>query len=221
MDAPQSWNRYAYVLGNPLALIDPLGFDGEGCMIDGRAGFCVTSAPGDPGGAPTAGSGDGGLGQLPFGGLGPSNGDPGSSGGGGSHGGNSSGTSARIQCATQFGRNHSLAAGVGAIFGDKVGNNFVTQLFLGNTVSSLAKIGTDIFGGTTPTGSQIASMAIKGAGQGIPDLPPTPSGRPERRHQPLTPTPLSYSRITSFASRYRLNLTRTQPRPNLLRQSQW
>ncbi len=87
--------------------------------------------------------------------------------------GNTSAGGSRIECATQFGRSHSLAAGVGAIFGDKVGNNFVTQLFLGNTVSSLAKIGTDIFGGTAPDARQVASMAIKGAGQGIPGLPPT------------------------------------------------
>jgi hypothetical protein len=44
---------------------------------------------------------------------------------------------------------------------------------LGNTVSSLAKIGTDIFGNTSPDASQVAGMAIKGAGQGIPGLPPT------------------------------------------------
>jgi hypothetical protein len=87
--------------------------------------------------------------------------------------GNSSGVSARIQCATQFGRNHSLAAGVGAVFGDKVGNNFGTQLFLGNTVSSLAKIGTDIFDGTSPDARQVASTALKGAGQGLPGLPST------------------------------------------------
>ncbi len=28
---PQSWNRYAYVLNNPLALIDPLGLADDGC----------------------------------------------------------------------------------------------------------------------------------------------------------------------------------------------
>jgi hypothetical protein len=27
---PQSWNRYAYVLNNPLAMVDPTGMDG-GC----------------------------------------------------------------------------------------------------------------------------------------------------------------------------------------------
>jgi RHS repeat-associated protein len=29
---PQSWNRYAYVLNNPLALIDPLGLEDAGCF---------------------------------------------------------------------------------------------------------------------------------------------------------------------------------------------
>src|ERR1700739_4724814 len=92
--------------------------------------------------------------------------------------------SSRIQCATQFGRAHSLAACAGAIFGDKVGNNFFTQLFLGNTVSSLAKIGTDILESTTPSAPQIASMALKGASQGIPGLPRT-FNRSSAQHERL------------------------------------
>jgi RHS repeat-associated protein len=35
MSNPQSWNRYAYVFNNPLALVDPLGLcDGEGLTPD-------------------------------------------------------------------------------------------------------------------------------------------------------------------------------------------
>jgi RHS repeat-associated protein len=150
---PQSWNRYGYVQNAPTFLIDPFGL-----------GNCPEELRGDCG--PTAGGGSGPTGYDPV--------DTGNSGGhdqtgpGGSSRGGGAGRVSRVQCATQFGRNHSLAAGAGAIFGDKVGNNFVTQLFLGNTVSSVFKIGTDIFGGTTPTGSQVAGMALKGAAQGIP-----------------------------------------------------
>ena len=77
-------------------------------------------------------------------------------------------TQTRLVCAEKFGQAHSLAAGLGFFFGDKVENNFATQLFLGNSVSSLFKIGTDISGGTTPTGSQLASTVLKGGAQGIP-----------------------------------------------------
>lgn len=164
---PQSWNRYAYVLNNPVNFIDPLGLT----VCDANGNNCYDSV------TVTAGGGWGG-GSGVFGGAGGGGTDSPPSlifRGGGGGGGNSSsgGVSGRIQCATQFGRDHSLAAGVGAVFGNKVGNNFFTQLFLGNTVSSLAKIGTDVFDGTVPTGSQVASMAIKGAGQGIPGLPRT------------------------------------------------
>jgi RHS repeat-associated protein len=33
---PQSWNRYAYVQNNPLALIDPLGLDDQSCDMPGE-----------------------------------------------------------------------------------------------------------------------------------------------------------------------------------------
>jgi RHS repeat-associated protein len=31
---PQSWNRYAYVVNNPTGLVDPLGLDFFGCLLD-------------------------------------------------------------------------------------------------------------------------------------------------------------------------------------------
>ncbi len=55
---PQSWNRYAYVLNNPLALVDPLGL----CIIDGTEysdDFC--------GGVGGGGSGGGGGGVPLYG----------------------------------------------------------------------------------------------------------------------------------------------------------
>jgi RHS repeat-associated protein len=57
--SPQSWNRYAYVLGSPLGMADPLGFggcDANGCTAEGKApcptgsvysnGQCVDICPG-------------------------------------------------------------------------------------------------------------------------------------------------------------------------------
>ena len=44
---PQSWNRYAYVLNNPLALIDPLGLDWlTDCLSHNRAAVCFDNAMG-------------------------------------------------------------------------------------------------------------------------------------------------------------------------------
>ncbi len=168
MGNPQSWNRYAYVFDSPLDFTDPLGLCGGGPGIvttsvngvsTGSTIFISAACPDDPS---SSGGGGLGLGGRGFAGGGPFSEAPSDRP---KHNGGS-----RIECATKFGQNHSLAAAVGAVLGDKVGNNFVTQLLLGNTVSSLAKIGTDIFGSTSPDARQVASMALKGAGQGIPGL---------------------------------------------------
>jgi RHS repeat-associated protein len=63
---PGSWNQYAYTMGDPINLNDPLGFDGEGpsyCDIYGpidphcNPNYCpqgICDADGDPGnGVPT------------------------------------------------------------------------------------------------------------------------------------------------------------------------
>ncbi len=152
---PQSLNRYAYVFNNPLGLIDPSGL--TTCDANGKNCYDSVTVNGDTGVVSWADGGVFGNGSGHFAPL------LDQTGGGG--------TSARFQCAIKFGQNHSLAAGIGAIFGDSVGNNFVTQLLLGNTASSLVKIGTDIFDGTAPDARQVASMALKGVGQGIPNLP--------------------------------------------------
>ena len=70
----RSWNRYAYVLGNPLALTDPDGqdpncgpsgsWDGEGCTA-GPGGQPVNTNPMDSCAYASTGSGDASCGSLP------------------------------------------------------------------------------------------------------------------------------------------------------------
>ena len=59
--SPQSWNRYAYVNNNPLAMIDPFGDDGcyawmETCTINGTPG--VGTSGGGPSGLLNQGGGN-------------------------------------------------------------------------------------------------------------------------------------------------------------------
>jgi RHS repeat-associated protein len=60
---PQGWNRYAYVLNNPLAMVDPLGLDDDECYDEG----CPDGDDGDEGG----GGGNGGGGGVGAVGSGP------------------------------------------------------------------------------------------------------------------------------------------------------
>jgi len=156
---PQSMNRYSYVRNDSPNLIDPLGLHWE-CVtitVNGISGGESCTWVDDPGVSGGGGAGWGGRPRpapyldSPDANIGP--------------------REARILCAIKFGQSHSLAAAVGAIFGDKIGNNFVTQLLLGNSASSLVKIGNDIFGSTSPDARQVAGMYLKGVGQGIPNLP--------------------------------------------------
>lgn len=71
---PQSWNRYAYVVGNPLELVDPLGLDD--CLDGSTADLCVDGGSGPPvdlldvmyapGGALGGGGGTPGSSNKPF-----------------------------------------------------------------------------------------------------------------------------------------------------------
>ena len=65
---PQSWNRYAYVLNNPLTLVDPLGL--YRCWDPITNNYCGAGDPGD--GGPGGGRGGGiGGGSGPGGGAWP------------------------------------------------------------------------------------------------------------------------------------------------------
>ena len=60
---PQSFNRYAYVLNNPLGLIDPVGLDPGDCFLTGLSGNSCSitvsgNPPGSPGGPSESGPGD-------------------------------------------------------------------------------------------------------------------------------------------------------------------
>ncbi|MGB6471976.1 MAG: hypothetical protein WBE88_14060, partial [Candidatus Acidiferrales bacterium] len=73
--------------------------------------------------------------------------------------------SSRLVCAANYGDNHSLAAATGAT---SPTGKFISNLFLGNSVSGIVEIGNDIFGNGTPTGQQAATVLLSGGGQGIP-----------------------------------------------------
>jgi len=169
---PQSLNRYAYALNNPTTLTDPLGLDTQPCMIDGQEGLCTTTT--------AAGSSDDYLlwpvwqfdfcAAFPFacGAPQPAFGFGGGGGGGGAP--TPKPTPAplrptipqRLACAANFGDTHSFAGLLG------IQHNLVGNLFLGNSVSGIVELGQTVFGSAAPTGGQIATTLLGGAGQGVP-----------------------------------------------------
>jgi RHS repeat-associated protein len=57
---PQSWNRYAYVLNNPMASIDPLGLEEDACDDGSTVCYDGFSGGGGGGGGDDGGGGGGG-----------------------------------------------------------------------------------------------------------------------------------------------------------------
>ena len=180
---PQTWNRYAYVNNNPTNLVDTLGL----CVLNG--GEPVSAGKDEDGNYIYTFATDNVPCPISWyfvnndpSPIYPRNGG-GSGGGGGGGGTGSNGTFRRLpnitvgnggsgvqrfNCASQFGSNHSIAAAFGAQ------NNFVANLFGGNSVSGLANLALFISGSATPTASQLASIPLKGAAQGIPVPPGNP-----------------------------------------------
>ena len=192
---PQTWNGYVYGVNSPLSEVNPSGLDPVTPPIFKGTGICGPECFNNflnlnPG---CVAYGTEGCISAPqpvtIGGSGPG-GNSGGSGGSGSgvaqfytsvglQSGSSpvsnsvssvpakSGTQ-RLACAANFGQNHSIAAAFGAQ------NNFVANLFGGNSVSGLVNLGLFVSGSKTPTASQLASIPLKGAAQGIPVPPGNP-----------------------------------------------
>ncbi|HEV2177375.1 MAG TPA: RHS repeat-associated core domain-containing protein [Terriglobia bacterium] len=159
---PESWNRYAYALNRPTSLTDRSGLlddpacdnldpdmDGDSFGSDPEEGFeggqmCIQIAPIIPP-----------LPIPPVPKTPPHQPPPPPP---------KMTMAQRMACAAQFGDNHSLAAPF------QSGNataNFLTNAFLGNVFSGAEVLGQTIFGNETPTGSQVATTLVGGAGLGI------------------------------------------------------
>jgi RHS repeat-associated protein len=186
---PQTWNMYAYVGNNPLTYTDPSGMGFWSSLLD-AAGFATRIAldfltfGGNEIFRATLGSGGGGSITScggPLGNCGSIGGVFSEESGLGSVQDPSSFVfgfegSSRLACASDFGSDHSIAAGVGALF-PAVNNNaaakFTVGLFGGNTVSGLINLGLYVGGQKAPGAEDLAKIPLKGVGQGIP-LPPGP-----------------------------------------------
>ncbi len=174
---PQSLNRYAYALNNPVSNIDPLGLScihtDDGTTVDNGDGKGCSEMNNNPQEVNVSGSGPGtadyytGLMQLAayasmYAMIGAVSGD-------GTGGGDGSATPhgfwARLNCASDYGDAHSIAAG---IYAGKGNPDFVTNLFLGNAMSAFADLGLILAGERAPTASSFATHSLIGIGQGIP-----------------------------------------------------
>lgn len=181
--SPQSLNRYAYVINNPINALDPNGAESvivDGCN-DGTGYVCFRVIDGSRWdwnirSAPSHGGGDGGR---------ASGGSGGSGGGGGSnHSAANNDTSKQIRCARKAAANNGVAAvtdGLGAIPGGGQGLA-LTQLIAGGVsyVNSVATMnsGNSGWNSAGAVGSVVSNQvtmtnaALKSVGMTMPKLIP-------------------------------------------------
>jgi hypothetical protein len=153
--------------------IDPLGLscvhtddgvtvdnlDGKGCSEMDNTPDQVNVSDKGPGSTDTSSLNH--LGSLGY----PGGANGGGGGGGAGGGGMATRIWARINCAVNFGDEHSIAAG---IYAGKGKPDFVTNLFLGNAASGIMNLFLFVSGKKMPTGADAATVVLSGGGQGVP-----------------------------------------------------
>ena len=200
---PQSLNRYACVLNNPLSLVDPLGLSGDdGCTWDGKTLTCPAPPPVQPGSSVGSSPGGGGCVGVVLSGIDEGNcASGGSAGGGVIHGGSagsvSSGGKSWVnffgiraqdqtfnQCMQQNANTYSIGGALELAANVATGTNTSISSYTSPVTGN--NINTFFFGSTT---SASASMAAN-----VPSVVSTAMG-----------SPLTYGRRTTSIMSLNLN----------------
>jgi len=169
---PQSWNRYAYVLNDPMDWIDPLGLGPcptISCVVD--------LGPAGPGGVGGGGGGGGGAGA---GGNGCTFFGPGGRCGGGGSGhippprpsAPTPNGESYADCVKNDGKYFSLQHGLQAISGGRLGDGLLASAFTGNDVSDLIALAQGEIGDFAKNKAveEGVPVLVNGAASVVPDI---------------------------------------------------
>jgi RHS repeat-associated protein len=201
---PQSWNRYAYVMNNPLIYVDPTGLCGG--LYDPGGEDCMGMFPGS--GAPNGTNGDctnegctftisvtvwapapgdvqnpGQCYEIFLDGVDTGKNTCGTIGGGGGNNGGSRGSGGNSSGG--FFSNLGKRLACAAEFGDAhslaaatgTQNSFLGKAFLGNTFSGLTQLGLLAAGGpSSATVTDVGIAVLSGTHQGLPAKTPIGQG---------------------------------------------